>query len=344
MDKLTVLFALTCALLAVAVSGKATQNTQMAIDAPTPSGALAHSHDCKVPPGAHGRSKRAATCGVQTTLTAVQAQESVLVHNNFRAKETSSNMKSMVWSDEMAAVAQSWANTCKWEHGNLYDCSGNRVGQNLFVEASIGGYPAKNMTRTIEAWSGEKKDYTYSTNQCASGKMCGHYTQVVWANSVEVGCAAAQCPKMVVSGQTWTNALFIVCDYRSPGNVVGEPIYKSGTSCLNCDSEGTGAGYKCVNKLCSKCSPSTDSTCKCGTPASPCQNGGSWSTTTCSCVCPKKFYGSKCEFTCTCDDLEPQDCADWSDFCQDADYAEYMQENCKKTCQYTCILPPSCSA
>jgi len=340
MAKLIVLCALV--LMAVVVSGRATDKTQIAIDAPTPSG-VASSFGGKVPPGCHGRSKRAATCGVQTTLRAVEAQESVLAHNLFRSKETSTNMLSMVWSDEMAAVAQAWANSCKWEHGMIYDCSGNRVGQNLFVEASIGGYPAKNMTRTIEAWSGEKKDYNPTTRTCATGAQCGHYTQVVAARSLEVGCAAAQCPTMVVSGQTWSNALYIVCDYRSPGNVVGEPLYESGTACSNCDSDGTGAGYKCSNKLCATCTPSTDSTCKCGTPLA-CEHDGAWSGSSCSCTCPKGFYGTKCEFTCTCTDISPADCADWADYCADADYSEYMNENCKTTCKVPCNLPASCSA
>jgi len=344
MGKLIVLCALSCILLAVAVSGKPTDDDKKtAVDAPNPSKPVTNVGQ-KVPPGAHGRSKRAATCGTQTTLRAVQAQESVVAHNLFRAKETSTNMLHMIWSDEMAAVAQAWANTCTWEHGMLYDCDGNRVGQNLFIEASSGGYPALNITRVTEAWASEKKDFTFSSGQCASGKMCGHYTQVVAARSREVGCAATQCPKVIVSGQTWTNALMVVCNYRRPGNVVGEQAYTAGTSCSNCDSDATGAGYKCVNKLCSKCSPSTDSTCKCGSPLG-CQNGGSWSLTTCACICPKGFYGTKCESPCSCADLE--DCSDWADYCDEYDFQEYMMENCKTTCKDTfgtCILPASCTA
>lgn len=344
MEKLVVFCALLCALLAVTVSGKSTDATQVAIDAPTPGNAVAGVGH-KVPPGAHGRSKRAASCGIQTKLTSVQAQESVLAHNLFRGKETATNMVSMVWSDELAAVAQSWANTCKWEHGMLYDCSGDRMGQNLFVEASTGGYPALNITKVCEAWSAEKKDFNFATGQCAAGKMCGHYTQVAAARSREVGCAVAQCPTMIVSGVTWTNALFVVCDYRRPGNVVGEPVFIAGTPCSNCDSDATGSGYKCVNsKLCSKCTPSTDSTCKCGNPMF-CDNGGAWSTSTCACVCPRGYYGSSCQYTCTCSDISPEDCAGWADLCNDAEYTDYMYENCKTTCNVTpCTLPPSCSA
>jgi len=331
---------LLCALLAVVVSGNTVARSEIAIDAPTPSDAVANVGG-KVPPGAHGRSKRAVTCGTQTTLRPVEAQESVYAHNLFRAKEGSRNMLSMVWSDEMAAVAQSWANTCTWEHGMLYDCNGERVGQNLFVEASSGGYPAKNMTGVIAAWSGERKDWNFATGQCNSGKMCGHWSQVVAARSLEVGCAATQCPSMVVSGSTWYNALFVVCDYRRPGNVVGEAVYQSGTACSNCDSDATGTGYKCVNSLCSKCTPSTDSTCKCGTPMT-CQNGGAWSGPTCSCTCAKGFYGIKCEYACSCADQDDA-CPDWVDYCSDPDYQEYMTQNCKTTCKYQCTLPASCA-
>lgn len=345
MEKLFVICVVACAVLANFVSGKAAPGRQIAIDAPMSSDAICHTA-AKVPPGAHGRSKRAATCGTQTTLRSIQAQESVMAHNMFRAKEGSSNMVHQVWSDELAAVAQAWANTCTWEHGMLYDCNGNRMGQNLFVESSTGGYPALNITGVIDAWCGEKKDYNAVTGQCNSGKMCGHYTQVVAARSREVGCGATQCPALMVGSQKWTNALLVVCNYRRPGNVIGEQMYSKGSACTNCDSDATGTGYKCVNNLCSLCSPATDSSCKCGQPVA-CENGGTWSTTTCSCTCPKKYYGAKCELTCTCADISPEDCADWADYCKDEDYSEFMQENCKTTCKAylgPCVLPASCSA
>lgn len=33
----------------------------------------------------------------------------------------------------------------------------------------------------------------YATSSCKPGKMCGHYTQMVWKTSTKVGCAYAVC-------------------------------------------------------------------------------------------------------------------------------------------------------
>jgi len=35
--------------------------------------------------------------------------------------------------------------------------------------------------------------FNYDDRTCATGEVCGHYTQVVWAKSYKVGCGAAFC-------------------------------------------------------------------------------------------------------------------------------------------------------
>ncbi|KAI3435045.1 SCP domain-containing protein [Psidium guajava] len=71
-------------------------------------------------------------------------------------------------------------------------------------------------TRAVNMWVGEKPYYSYNSNSCAPGKVCGHYTQVVWRNSVRLGCAKARCA---------TGGTLITCNYDPPGNVVGQKPY-----------------------------------------------------------------------------------------------------------------------
>jgi hypothetical protein len=325
-------------------STKGGEKKKVSVDAPPSKDNLTRHHG-RVPPGAHGRSKRAATCGTQTKMHATEASQSVFSHNLFRSREVASNLLAMTWSDEMAAVSQAWADTCTWGHGMLYDCSGLRIGQNLFVEASSGGFPALNVTKVAEAWDNERLFWDFASGTCKApvGKSCGHWSQLVAARSNEVGCGYAQCATMNVGGEIWNNALFVVCDYNPPGNAVGVPVFLAGTPCSNCDSDNTGAGYKCVSNQCVKCSPSTDSTCKCGNPQT-CQNGGVWTTSTCTCTCAAGFYGTNCEHHCSCADVTPLDCPYWIDFCTNPDYSDFMTENCKTTCNFPCSLPASCSA
>lgn len=114
-------------------------------------------------------------------------------------------MKPLCWDDELAKVAQAWAET------RTPDCSlihSDRCGENM-AQGAINGSMA------VQLWLDERLDYDYNENKCI--KMCGHYTQMVWANTERVGCGRALC------SNGW--AYIIVCNYDPPGNVVGQKPY-----------------------------------------------------------------------------------------------------------------------
>lgn len=293
----------------------------------------------------HKERRAAATCGTATAMTTAQQTQIINTHNTYRAQEGASNMMLQTYSDEMARVAQGYANKCIWGHGDLYDCEGNRLGQNLFVISNANGYPALNTTYVVAAWYGEKAYYTQSSQACnpPPGGECGHYTQVAWARSGQVGCGFAQCPTMNVGGSTWKNALFVVCDYTQPGNVEQTPMWTAGAACSNCDSDQTGAGFKCVNGLCASCQPASDPACKCGTPVQ-CVTG-SWNPGTCSCQCPPDHYGVQCEVPCTCNDVPAAQCSTMASSCSDPSYAQALKQYCKQTCNFPCQTsqPASCT-
>ena len=47
------------------------------------------------------------------------------------------------------------------------------------------------MNEAIQDWYNEKKDYDHDAGQFSPGT--GHYTQVVWKGSKELGCGEAMC-------------------------------------------------------------------------------------------------------------------------------------------------------
>jgi uncharacterized protein YkwD len=112
----------------------------------------------------------------------------------------------LTWSSDLAAVAQSWANRCQFEHSH------NQYGENLYANGG-NATPAD----VVKDWVSEKADYDYATNSCSSGAQCGHYTQVVWAKSIRLGCGVANC-----SG-TWKQIW--VCNYDPAGNYEGQKPY-----------------------------------------------------------------------------------------------------------------------
>ena len=65
-------------------------------------------------------------------------------------------------------------------------------------------------THVVNRWGAESADYSPEHGTCAWNRQCGHYTQIVWAATKEVGCGMSVCPTL---GQVW------VCNYRPAGNI-----------------------------------------------------------------------------------------------------------------------------
>ncbi|KAL4588594.1 hypothetical protein LXL04_001486 [Taraxacum kok-saghyz] len=132
-------------------------------------------------------------------------EDYVIMHSCIRKAY---GLEPLCWDRKLAEVAQDWANQrkdCQMIHNN---CS---YGENMAMGPNLSGLWATQM------WIDEKRDYDYDKNECLNGKMCGHYTQVVWANSKKIGCGRVQCD----NGHSY----IIVCNYDPPGNYVGEKPY-----------------------------------------------------------------------------------------------------------------------
>eukprot|EP00066_Takifugu_rubripes_P019308 XP_011608574.1 PREDICTED: cysteine-rich secretory protein LCCL domain-containing 2 [Takifugu rubripes] len=180
-------------------------------------------------------------------------EEILQLHNKLRGGvyPTASDMEFMVWDDELEQSATQWAETCHWDHGPQDLLMS--IGQNLAVHSGRYRSPAFH----VQAWYDEVKDYTYPyPHECnpwcperCSGPMCTHYTQLVWATTNRVGCAVHVCPKMNVWGDTWDNAVYLVCNYSPKGNWIGEAPYRHGRPCSHCPPSYGGG---CRNNLCYK--------------------------------------------------------------------------------------------
>ena len=79
-----------------------------------------------------------------------------------------------MWSDELAQVAQTYAEQCVFQHNPDRISQQNTfssVGENLFAGSGPADYEA-----AVQSWYDEVADYDYALNTC--GAVCGHYTQV----------------------------------------------------------------------------------------------------------------------------------------------------------------------
>uniref|UniRef100_UPI00398ECD6C GLIPR1-like protein 1 n=1 Tax=Pristiophorus japonicus TaxID=55135 RepID=UPI00398ECD6C len=158
-------------------------------------------------------------------------------HNAARSEvdPPATNMMGMTWDEALAKSARAWGKNCIFKHNPSLQQKGAvhptffPIGENIFI--SSGGFSAK---QAIKRWIAEMSYYDYSTNKCKPQQMCGHYTQVVWANSYKVGCAVSDCPNGIKGSGLRGPSIIFVCDYAPAGNYIGAFPYKMGESCSAC--------------------------------------------------------------------------------------------------------------
>lgn len=124
------------------------------------------------------------------------AQDIVSYHNKVRAIH---HVGELTWSAELAGYASNYlaGDYCDFKH------SGGPHGENLAL-----GYLS--IDEAQEAWYMEKDLYDYAAGRFSLST--GHFTQLVWKDTNEVGCATAECPR----------GTFLVCEYSPQGNIIGQ--------------------------------------------------------------------------------------------------------------------------
>lgn len=150
------------------------------------------------------------------------AAEMLAAHNRWRATV---GAPALTYSTELAASAQQWAdhlkqsNRCQMQHSQPNGAYGENLYWASAIEWSNGKREVQKVSpkKVVDEWASERADYDYARNRCAVGKMCGHYTQVVWRATTTVGCAVAVCGNTLE--QVW------VCQYQPAGNWIGKKPY-----------------------------------------------------------------------------------------------------------------------
>lgn len=149
-----------------------------------------------------------------------------LAHNNVRAMVDTTGiaagpLPAMQWDSTLAAHATAYAQMCIDAGGDgLVDHSQpsyrtnmagySTIGENIFASSNS----MASATQAVQVWAAEKANFTYP-NTCPTN-MCGHYTQVVWRTSVNLGCANVTCNSLQYKG-------VVLCMYGPAGNGAGAP-------------------------------------------------------------------------------------------------------------------------
>ncbi|XP_033942480.1 peptidase inhibitor 16-like [Pseudochaenichthys georgianus] len=168
-----------------------------------------------------------------------EEQEELLVelHNHYRGQvsPSASAMMPLKWDANLKVIAEGYAAKCIWNHNpDLME-----TGENLFA-----GTGPLDIREALEKWFLEHLDHDFQNNSCTEDKLCGHYTQMVWADTHRVGCAFHFCNNM--EGLDWERVSYLVCNYYPPGNFEEERPYVEGEWCSRCPENL----QKCENNLC----------------------------------------------------------------------------------------------
>ncbi|XP_069572696.1 GLIPR1-like protein 1 [Brachyistius frenatus] len=175
--------------------------------------------------------------GARSFLSEEQEELLVELHNHYRGQvsPSASAMLPLKWDPSLKVIAEGYAAKCVWNHNpELED-----TGENLFV-----GTGPLDLRVALEKWFLEHLDYDFQNNSCDEEKMCGHYTQMVWADTHRVGCAFHLCNNM--EGLEWERVSYLVCNYYPAGNYDNERPYVEGDRCSRCPENF----QKCENNLC----------------------------------------------------------------------------------------------
>jgi pathogenesis-related protein 1 len=143
-----------------------------------------------------------------TGLSPQDADAVTAYHNRVRAEV---GVEPLRWSPTIAAYAQQWADQLAAGDCQIIHRSTNDYGENLAQGAS-GNYSALDAVKT---WEGEKKHYRGGALSADNWERSGHYTQVVWRQTRELGCGRAVCKNNVI----------VVCNYDPRGNILGRKPY-----------------------------------------------------------------------------------------------------------------------
>ena len=150
---------------------------------------------------------------IGSRLSLQEVQQLISLHNKVRADV---GVGPVTWSKELAVYAQEWANhlastSCSLQHRPNSGKWKRGYGENLFMGTA--GYFG--VADAVMSWEGEKRYYRGQTLDHSNWYDSGHYTQMVWKESQQIGCAKAEC----------NGNLIIVCNYNPPGNILGQKPY-----------------------------------------------------------------------------------------------------------------------
>ena len=137
-------------------------------------------------------------------MTDAMRQQFLAAHNKYR-KEV--GVPPLKWSADLENFAKKWALVLARIEDIKHSDNAN-YGENIYMSSDF-----PDAQTAVGSWASEKNYYHGEPIQLDNYWIFGHYTQIIWKDTKEVGCAIAQSAK---------GMYYVVCEYYPAGNVIGK--------------------------------------------------------------------------------------------------------------------------
>ncbi|CAK1548707.1 unnamed protein product [Leptosia nina] len=127
-------------------------------------------------------------------------------HNEYRSKHRA---PPLVLNKKLSKYAEEWAKTIA-KNGRVEHRDQNEYGENIFYAWSSDPNFVLSGKDPVEKWYSEIKNHEFGKEPDNLGS--GHFSQVVWEDTMEVGVGFAK---------TKEGQVYVVANYHPPGNVLG---------------------------------------------------------------------------------------------------------------------------
>jgi uncharacterized protein YkwD len=132
-------------------------------------------------------------------------------HNRERARL---GIPGLAWNDRLAGQAQQWANSLARRRAFEHARGLRGVGENLWTGTTGFYSPEEMIGGFIEEAQHFRPGKFPNVSRTGNWSDVGHYTQLIWPATREVGCALARGRSNEV----------LVCRYWPAGNVIGQRV------------------------------------------------------------------------------------------------------------------------
>lgn len=136
-------------------------------------------------------------------------RDALKAHNDYRAQHGAPPLKI---NSGMNSYAQKWSNRCA-KKAALQHRKNGKYGENIHFAYDSQGIDRITGATATKAFYDEIARYNFSSGQFMQGT--GHFTQVVWKGSKNMGIGVSFNPKN-------KNEVYAVFNYDPPGNVQGQ--------------------------------------------------------------------------------------------------------------------------